>query len=93
LRNPAGRSQPGAEQRPEAFDGVDVSFAKTITILIASIPPLVMTDRLMLKASVGGFGIDLVFISHDRRLRRDCIGDQQFDRVLFDIRKHADGDL
>src|SRR3954470_14678217 len=35
LRDAAVRAQPGAQQRPEALDGVDVDFAETITVLVA----------------------------------------------------------
>src|SRR4051794_21364459 len=37
LREAAVRAQPGAQQRPEALDGVDVDFAEAITVLVASI--------------------------------------------------------
>ena len=37
LRDAPVRPQPGAQQRPNAFHGVDVDFAEAITILVSGI--------------------------------------------------------
>ncbi len=37
LRDPAMGPQPGAQQRPEAFGGVDVDLMEAITIIVAGI--------------------------------------------------------
>jgi hypothetical protein len=50
LRNAAMGTQPGTEQRPKAFEGVDMHFMKAIAIFIAGIFPSGMIDGLVLKA-------------------------------------------
>jgi hypothetical protein len=37
LRDAAVRAQPGAQQRPEALDGVDVDFAEPVAIVVTRI--------------------------------------------------------
>jgi hypothetical protein len=50
------QAKPGAQQRPEAFDGVDVNFAETVAIFVARILTAGVTDCLMRVApGVGGF--------------------------------------
>src|ERR671933_1539860 len=47
LRDAAVRAQPGAQQRPEALDGVDVHLAEAITVLVARVLAVGMADRLV----------------------------------------------
>lgn len=42
------RSQPGAKQRPETFQGVDVNFKKSVAIFISSILPPGIVDTFVL---------------------------------------------
>jgi len=37
LRDPARRSQPGTQQRPEAFHGVDMDLMEAVTVLVTGI--------------------------------------------------------
>src|SRR3954453_100594 len=47
LRDTAVRAQPGAQQRPETLDGIDVDFTEAITIFVASILSAGMAHRLV----------------------------------------------
>src|SRR3954447_19076105 len=58
LRDAAVRTQPGAEQRPEALQGIDVNFAEAVAIVIAGILTPGMADRFVTIAPVFQAGID-----------------------------------
>jgi hypothetical protein len=45
LRETAVRTEPGAQQRPEALDGINVGFAETVAILVTRILAPPMADR------------------------------------------------
>src|ERR671914_1414913 len=53
LRDAAVRAQPGAQQRPEALDGVDVHLAEAVAVLIARILAAPVADRLVPVAPGG----------------------------------------
>jgi hypothetical protein len=53
LRDAAVRAQPGAQQRPEALDGVDVHFAEAVAVLVARILAAPVADRLVPVAPGG----------------------------------------
>src|SRR5215212_7097921 len=53
LRDAAVRAQPGAQQRAEALDGVDVHLAEAVAVLIARILAAPVADRLVLVAPSG----------------------------------------
>src|SRR3954469_8406056 len=50
LREPPVRPQPGAQQGPEAFDGVDVHLAEAVAVLVAGVFTLSVADALVLVA-------------------------------------------
>ncbi len=52
------RAQPGAQQRPEPLDRVDMDLAEPVAVLVARVlaPPVV--DRLVLVAPGGQAGVD-----------------------------------
>ncbi len=54
LRDAAMRSQPGTQQRPEAFHGVDVDLAKPVPVLVAGILAAGVADGLVECAPGGG---------------------------------------
>src|SRR3954470_832453 len=60
LRDAAVRAQPGAQQRPEALDGVDVHLADPIAIFIARILAVSVADRLVAVAPSWQPGVDVV---------------------------------
>src|SRR4051795_2313002 len=53
LRDAAVRAQPGAQQRPEALNGIDVHLAEAVAVLIARILAAPVADRLLLVAPGG----------------------------------------
>src|SRR3954467_690557 len=53
LRDAAMRAQPGAQQRPEALDGVDVHLAAAVAVLVARILAAPVADRLVPVAPGG----------------------------------------
>src|SRR3954466_3396175 len=53
LRDATVRAQPGAQQRPEALDGVDVHLAEAVAVLIARILAAPVADRLVPVAPGG----------------------------------------
>src|SRR3954466_13413396 len=62
LRDATVRAQPGAQQRPEALDGVDVDFAEAITVLVARKFAAGMADRLVPVAPGRQAGVDVVLV-------------------------------
>ena len=74
LRDAAVRAQPGAQQRPEAFDGVDVDLAEAITIVVARV----------LAA-----GMDVVFVGMDQGAGDDLGFDDWLDRRLLKVGQHV----
>src|SRR4051812_30977748 len=93
LRDAAGRTQPGAEQRPEALQGIDVNFAETVAIVIAGILTPGMADRVVTIAPVFQAGIDIVFISIDQRARADSLCDDRLDGRLLNVGQHVENDF
>src|SRR3954452_4799479 len=88
LRDAAVRAQPGAQQRPEALDGVDVNLAEPVAIFIARIFAMSVADRLVAIAPGWQAGIDVVFIGMDQRAGRNCLGDNRLDRRLLHVGQH-----
>jgi len=74
LRDAAVRAQPGAQQRPEAFDGIDVNFAEPIAVFVTRILAVSVADRLVAIAPGWQPGIDVVFIGIDQRAGRNRPG-------------------
>jgi hypothetical protein len=56
------RPQPGSQQRPESFEGVDVHFVKAVAIVVAGVFSMRVADAVMLIAPFGQPIIDVVFI-------------------------------
>src|SRR5947209_6779864 len=88
LRDAAVRAQPGAQQRPEALDGVDVNLADPIAIFIARILAMSVADRLVAVAPGWQPGIDVVFIGMDQRAGRNRLGDDRLDGCLSHVGQH-----
>ena len=90
LRDASVRTQPGAEQRPEALQGIDVDFAEPVAIVIAGILAPAMADRFVTIAPVFQAGIDIVFISIDQRTRADSLCDDRLDGRLLNVGQHPE---
>jgi len=61
------RPQPGSQQRPEAFDGVDVDLAEPIAILVPGVFASTMTDGLVAVAETRKPGVDAILVGIDVR--------------------------
>src|SRR5688500_4581928 len=85
LRDAPVRPQPRAQQRPDAFHGVDVDFAEAITILITGIFTPTMVNRLMTEAPLRQSAIDRVLVGVDQAAEGDAAQDQRLDRCLPNI--------
>src|SRR5215204_6126017 len=87
------RSQPGAQQRPEALDRVNVDFTKAIAVFVASEFTAPVADRLVAVAPLRQSVVDVIFVSHDGCPRGDCFSHDGLDGSLLDIGQHLDDDL
>src|SRR3954451_22411682 len=63
LRDAPVRTQPGAEQRPEALHGIDVDFAEPVAIVIAGILTPGMADRFVTIDLILQAGLDSLLLS------------------------------
>ncbi len=93
LRDAAVRAQPGAQQRPEALDGVDVDFAEAITVLVARILAAGVADRLVPVAPGRKAGVDVVLVGMNESVWCDGILDDRLDRGLLYVGQHLQYDL
>src|SRR5215208_5451205 len=89
LRNAPMRPQPGAQQRPEPFHGVDVDLAEAVAILVAGIFAVPMADRLVLIAPSRQASVDLVLVGVDEGTLGDDGLDDRLDCGLLHIGQHA----
>src|SRR5215203_2278026 len=62
LRDAPMRAEPGAQQRPEPFHGVDVHLAEPVPVLVAGILTPGMADRLVLIAPGGQASVDAILV-------------------------------
>jgi hypothetical protein len=63
-------SQPGTQQRPEPFDGIDVNLVKAVTVVIARILlPLAVADAVVLVTPVAQAGIEVILVGIHLRTR------------------------
>src|SRR3954464_2245660 len=85
LRDPPMGAKPGPEQRPEAFDRVDMDFAETIAILVAGELTGRRADRAMRVAPFGQSSVDVVLVGVDLRPRGDRVLDQRTNRGLLHV--------
>src|SRR3954447_5419694 len=65
LRDAPVRAEPGAQQGPEPFHGVDVHLAEAVPIFVAGILTPGMADRLVLIAPVLQAGVDAILVGVD----------------------------
>jgi hypothetical protein len=74
LGDAAVRAQPGAQQRPEALNGVDVDLAEAVTILVARVLGMGVADCLVPVAPGRQAGVDVVLVSMYEGAGRDSGG-------------------
>src|SRR3954468_1947334 len=88
LRDAAARSQPGAQQRPDPFHGVDVHLAEAVAVLVPRVLAPCVTDRLVPVAPLLQASIDVVLVGVDEGVPGDRGPDDWLDRRLLDIGQH-----
>jgi len=93
LRDAAVRAQPGAQQGPEAFQGIDVDLAETIAVLVAGVFAAPMADRLVPVAPSGQARVDGILVRVDESARGDRGGDDRLDRPLLHVGQHMQDHL
>ena len=86
-------AQPGAQQRPEPFDGVDMALMEPVAILIAGILTSTVTHCAMPIAPFDQSVIDIKFIGIDLGAGPDRGAHQRCDGHLPDVLQHPDRDL
>ncbi len=85
--------EPGAEEGPEPFHGVDVDLAKSVAVLVAGIFPSGMTDGLMMITPILQAVVDIILIGMDESALGNGHGDDRLDRLLLDIFQHFQNNL
>jgi hypothetical protein len=85
LRDAPMGTQPGTQERPKAFDGVDMHLAEAVAILVARILSVRMANGFVLVTPDGQTGIDVVLISMDQGVWNNRIDDDWFDRGLLHV--------
>src|SRR4051812_722916 len=93
LRDAPMRAEPGAQQRPETLDGVDVHLAEAIPVLVAGILTPGMADCLVLIAPVLQAGVDAILVGVDEGALSDGARDDRLDRPLLHVGQHAQDHL
>jgi len=89
LRDAPVRAQPGAQQGPKAFHGVDVDLAEAVAGILTS----GVADRLMPLAPGWQASVDAILIRVDEGARGDRGRDDRLDRGLLHVGQHAQHDL
>ena len=92
LRDTPVRPQPGAQQRPEALNCIDMNFAQSIAIIVARILAMGVADRLVAVAPGWQPGVDVVFISVDQRAGCNRLRDDRLDGCLLHVGQHMQDD-
>ncbi len=90
LRDAAVRAQPGAQQRPKSFHGVDVDLAEPVLVL--GVFAAGMADRFMPVAPGGQAGVDAILVRVDESTRGDGGRDDRLDRGLLHVGQRAQHD-
>ena len=92
----------GAQERPEAFHGVDVDFMEAIAVprdegpracFVTGVFALAVADGLVLVAPDRQAIVDVILIRIKLRTFRYDLLDYRFDRLLLDIGQHVENDL
>src|SRR4051812_49033852 len=76
------RAQPGAQQRPNTFHGVDVDFAEAVAIFVSGILAPTMVDGLVAETPLRQSAIDRVLVGVDQAAKRNAGQEQWLDRSL-----------
>ena len=72
LGDAAVRPEPGAQQGPEAFDGVDVNLVEAVAVFIAGLLPSAVADGLVLVAPLSQAAVEVLLVGQHPGTRRDA---------------------
>ena len=84
------RPEPGTQQRPEFFHGIDMNFMESVAVFIARIFATPMAHRPLLIPPLVKPRIDVVFVRINLCSWRNGGPDQRLDGLLLDIGQHLD---
>src|SRR5215217_2540227 len=93
LREAPMRAEPGAQQRPEAFHGVDVDLAEAVAVLVARILPAAVADGFAPVTPGCQAGVGAILVGVDVGALGDHRPDDRLDRLLPHVGEHAQDDL
>jgi len=85
--------EPRTQQRPEAFQSIDMDFMKPITIFVACIFALRVIDRLVRVPPICQPSIDVIFIGVQLAAKFHPVHNDRLDRRLLNIGQHLDDHL
>jgi hypothetical protein len=91
LRDAPVWPQPGAQQRPDPFHGVDVDLTEAVAVLIAGVFAPSMADRLVTIAPGRQASVDLVLVGVDEAVLGGR--DDRLDRGLLHIGQSVEDQL
>ena len=92
LGDPPVRAQPRPQQRPKAFDRVDMDLMEPVAIVITGVFPRGMTHRVMCVTPLGQPAIDIEFSRVNNSALRNRLLDPGTDRDLLHVLQHPDHD-
>jgi hypothetical protein len=93
LRDPSVRPEPRAQERPEAFNRIDMDLMMTIPVIVPGIFPRSVTDSAMNVSPLSHSVVDVVFVREHSRLRGDRGSNQRLDGCLLHVFEHSDENL
>src|SRR6476646_10589597 len=83
-------AEPGTQQRPEPFEGVDMHLTEAIAVVIPGVLPRRMADRLVAVAPLLQPAVDVELIGVNQTPLGDRLLDQRADGYLLDVLQHPD---
>ena len=86
------RAQPGTQQRPKAFHGVDMDLMEPVTILVTGIFSPAMAHALVHIPPLRQSRINHILIRIDHRAGFDGLLDERSDGLLLHVLQHDDPD-
>ena len=86
-------AQPGSEQGPEAFHGVDMDLVEAVAVVIPSVFAFAMADGLVPISPFRKAGIDIILVGMDQGAFGNQFGDDGFDGPLLNIGKYPKDSL
>jgi hypothetical protein len=89
LRDAPMRSQPRAQQRPDALDRIDVYLAEAVTVLVAGVFTAAMAHHLVPVAPTRQASIDVVLVGVDESASGNGRLNDRLDRRLLHIGQHV----